>query len=354
MIVRTRTYARIGFMGNPSDGFFGKTISCAITNFCTNVTLWESPTLQIIPHRVHDPVEFPSLEDLVEVARRDGYYGGLRLLFATCKKFYEYCYERGIPLERKNFTVTYDTDIPRQVGLGGSSAIITATVRALMQFFGLTDRDIPKVLQPNLILSVEEEELDIRAGLQDRVIQVYGGTVFMDFSREFMEKDGYGRYEPLDSSLVPPLFLAYTQAFSDSGRVHSSVRHRFERGDREVIEAMRTFADYAVQAKEALKKRDYKVIAELMNKNFDLRRKIYGDKVIGEVNLRMIQIARSFGLPAKFSGSGGAIIGMYETEDQFEKLEEAYKKAGFGFTKVKVDPGYIDAASDPFPLISPK
>ena len=42
----------------------------------------------------------------------------------------------------RNFTITYETDIPRQVGLGGSSAIIAAAVKCLMNFYELTDADI--------------------------------------------------------------------------------------------------------------------------------------------------------------------------------------------------------------------
>ena len=38
-----------------------------------------------------------------------------------------------------------------------------------MEFYGIV---IPKVVQPSLILSVENDELGITAGLQDRVIQV--------------------------------------------------------------------------------------------------------------------------------------------------------------------------------------
>ncbi len=55
---------------------------------------------------------------------------------ATCKKFFEYCTNHGIALPRKNFTLSYDTNIPRQVGLAGSSAIVTSTLKCLMAFFG--------------------------------------------------------------------------------------------------------------------------------------------------------------------------------------------------------------------------
>ncbi|MCZ6678419.1 MAG: hypothetical protein O7E52_14365, partial [Candidatus Poribacteria bacterium] len=310
MIIRTQAHARIGFMGNPSDGYFGKTISCAITNFNAEVTLWESPMLQIIRHPVSDSAEFHSLSDLYEIATRDGYYGGRRLISASCKKFYEYCHNQNIELADKNFTVSYDTDIPRQVGLGGSSAIITAVIKALMAFYGLTESDIPKPIQPNLILSVETEELEINAGLQDRVIQVYGGTVFMDFSKELMEKQGHGNYEYLDASLMPPLFLAYVDEPTDSGKIHSDVRYRYEQNDPEVVGAMQTFGGYASECKTALVQSDYDRISALIEENFNLRRKIFGDPVIGEKNLEMIEIARGLGCPAKFSGSGGAIVGM--------------------------------------------
>ncbi len=58
--------------------------------------------------------------------------------------------------------------------------------------------------QPNLILSVEKEELGINAGLQDRVIQTYGGLLYMDFSKELLDERGYGDYIPLDPSAVWP------------------------------------------------------------------------------------------------------------------------------------------------------
>ncbi len=43
--------------------------------------------------------------------------------------------------------------------------------------------------RPNLVLAAEEE-LGITAGLQDRVVQVYGGVVYMDFDRGLMARSG--------------------------------------------------------------------------------------------------------------------------------------------------------------------
>src|SRR4029078_10495955 len=115
-------------------------------------------------------------------------------------------YRQNITLHNRNFSIRFESTIPRQVGLAGSSAIITATLRCLMEFYGLV---IPKVVQPSLILSVENDELGITAGLQDRVIQVHEGLVYMDFSKEKMQHTNgffHGVYEPLDIKLLPPIY----------------------------------------------------------------------------------------------------------------------------------------------------
>jgi glucuronokinase len=333
-----KTYARIGLMGNPSDGFFGKTISSCIRNFYAQVVLIESQRIKIVPHSIHDATEFSSLAELEETSIRDGYYGGIRLLYATCKRFNEYCRENGILLDSRNFSIIYDTNIPRQVGLGGSSAIIVSLVKALMDFYGLTSDHIPLYTQPNLVLSVETRELGINAGLQDRVIQTYGGMVYMNFDRSLMDASGYGLYEIMDSGLLPKLFLAYTEnPGKDSGKMHNEVRFRFNQGEKEIIDAMATFASYALEAKQALEEKNYRHFARLMNMNFDLRRKVYGDKAIGEQSLRMIEIARSLGAPSKFPGSGGAVIGVYEDEEHYNRLREAYLGHGFRFARVIPD-----------------
>jgi glucuronokinase len=154
------------------------------------VRIVQSPMLRLVPHPLNDPSNFGSLEDLHGISRKEGYLGGLRLLQATCKKFFEYCTVHGIALQKINFTLSYDTNIPRQVGLAGSSAIVTCVLQALMEFYGITDDDIPKPVQPSFVLAVETEELFINAGLQDRVIQCYGGLAYMDFSQAIMEQQG--------------------------------------------------------------------------------------------------------------------------------------------------------------------
>ncbi|XP_068098245.1 uncharacterized protein [Hyperolius riggenbachi] len=346
--ITCRSYARIGIIGNPSDGYYGKTISMTISNFWAEVTISESKKLVLVPHPLNDPTEFGSLQDLFYISRKEGYLGGLRLLQSTCKKFYQYCSDKGIALSKQNFTLRYNVNIPRQVGLAGSSAIVSATLKCLMKFYNLKDDDIPKVVQPNFILDVEKEELFITAGLQDRVVQVYEGLIYMDFSRTIVEEQGFGNYIRMDISRAPMFWLAYLQDPSDSGLIHSNVRQRWLNGDLEVVEAMRTFAGLTDKAKTAIEQKDWTTLADLMNKNLELRRSIFTDACLGPGNLKLIKIAKQHGCAVKLPGSGGAVIGLCSDRKKMVELKRSYQAEGFVFCPVSpYCPANVDAIEEP-------
>jgi glucuronokinase len=330
MIIRTKAYPRVGLIGNPSDGYFGKTISFAFGNFCAEVVLYETPELEILPSE-KDHSRFGGIAELVKDVRLHGYYGGIRLLKATVKRFYDYCEENQIELHKKNFTIRYNSNIPHGVGLAGSSAIITACLRALMAFYGVS---IAKYIQSNLILSAEVDELHIAAGLQDRVVQVYEGLVYMDFSKDIMTRQGYGDYELLDPKLLPLLYVAYREDLSEpTEKFHSNIRERYERGEPQVTNAMRYWAGLTDKLRRCLVKQETEKIRELLNSNFDRRRKIYR---LGEENVRMVGTARSIGASAKFTGSGGAIVGTYEDEQMFNQLKNKLRKLNIKVIKPKI------------------
>jgi glucuronokinase len=322
MLIHTQAFARAGLVGNPSDGYFGKTISFIVRNFKAEVVVYETPDLEILPN-TRDHSRFDSISALAEDVRRFGYYGGIRLLKATIKRFHDYCRENRIQLDDRNFTIRYRSDIPSQVGMAGSSAIITAGLRALLAFYGV---NMPRHIQPNVILSVETRELGIPAGLQDRVIQVYEGLVYMDFNQGLMERQGSGYYEAMDPALLPPLYVAYRTDLAEGTEVfHNDIRGRFNRGEPAVVEAMKFWADLTDRVKECLLHQRWDRIGALLNSNFDKRREIYR---ISEGNVRMVDTARSVGASAKFTGSGGAIVGTYADESMFNALKEKLEAIG--------------------------
>lgn len=332
MLIHKKAFARAGLVGNPSDGYFGKTISFIVRDFWAEVTLFESPEVHIEQNERDDSV-FGSVEELVRNVRQFGYYGGIRLLKAGVKRFFEYCQKEGIPIHGRNFTLRYQSNIPPQVGMAGSSAIITACWRALMEFYNV---EIPKNIVPSLVLAVENEELGIPAGLQDRVIQAYEGVVFMDFNRASIEKLGHGIYEEIDPALLPPIYVAYTTRLSEGTEVlHNDLRGRWKRGDREVVSAMYQWGNLAQRVRDMIVDGRGREIGPLLNENFDLRRRICK---LGQGNIDMVEAARSVGASAKFTGSGGAIVGTYEDEAMFERLKTALEPLEVAVIQPKVLP----------------
>jgi glucuronokinase len=318
LLLRKRAYARAGLVGNPSDGYHGKTISVIVRNLYAEVVLYEWEDVELVWSE-EDQSRFRSVQELARDVKLHGYYGGIRLVKAAIKKFVEFCQKQGLPLHNRNFSVRYHSTIPRQLGLAGSSAIIVATLRCLMDFYQVT---IPLEIQPSLALAVETEELGIAAGLQDRVIQVYEGLVFMDFSREQMREQcgyRYGVYERLDPALLPLLYVAYKDEVSEPTEVfHNDIRARYQRGEAAVVEAMNKFAGLAAHARTALLAGDVVRLAALMDENFDTRRSIYQ---LPAAQVEMVEQARRVGASAKFAGSGGAIVGIYRDEEMFGALQ---------------------------------
>lgn len=331
-MIETYAYARAGLLGNPSDGYYGKTIALVVRNFRARVLLYPSARLEIKPSKADMPI-FENLDDLYATTRWRGYYGGIRIIQALIVRFLDYCRHHGIELGNRNFTLEYETTIPLRLGMGGSSSIITAALRALCQYF---DVEISLPLQAKLILETETRELGVPAGPQDRVIQVYEGLVYMDFDRALMESQGYGRYEPMDPGLLPNLYLAYRTSLSEGTEVfHNNVRQRWLSGDPQVIQAMQTWADYAEEGRQALLSGDVTTLKRLIDANFDLRMTIYN---ISEGNLDLVHTARRVGATANFAGSGGAIVGTYEDEDMYRRLEEGMKAIGVGVVRPDVLP----------------
>ena len=316
MIIETYSYPRAAVIGNPSDGYFGKTIAFVFSNFIAKVQLYQTPMLEIKPQRV-DLTSYQNMEELVNNINFAGYYGGMRLIKGMVKVFYEYCKASNIKLTSKNFTITYNSNIPLRLGLAGSSAILTACLKALCLFYEIY---IEPAVFANLVLSVETKELGISAGLQDRVAQAFEKPVFMNFDKKIMNKQGFGEYQVLDNVYFPNFYIAYRKNLSEGTEVvHNNLKARFEIKETKVLNAMKRWAEITEEFRNALNKKDNSEMHDLMNENFNLRRSLIP---VSKGNIEMIELARSVGASSKFTGSGGAIIGTYSDEKMYNQLHD--------------------------------
>ncbi|MFA6714631.1 MAG: hypothetical protein WCS27_04605 [Victivallaceae bacterium] len=331
MIIKTKAFPRAALIGNPSDGYFGKTIAFVFSNYHAEVLMYESPELDLMPS-LRDHSSFKSIEHLAEDVGMFGYYGGIRLLKATIKKFHDYCLNHELKLDERNFTIRYQTTIPNRLGLAGSSAIITACIRALKRFYGVK---ISKPVLANLVLSVEKEELGIDAGLQDRVAQAYNVPVYMDFNRSHMKKYGYGIYKEIELPESLNLYIAFRTDLSEGSEIlHGHLREDYENGKPEVLKAMGEWAELTDKVWKCVTENKAPELHKLLNRNFDLRQEVC--TTISPKNKRMVNLARESGASAKFTGSGGAIIGTYKDEAMFCSLREKLNAEGIQVIKPQI------------------
>ncbi len=324
MTITHKAYARAGLIGNPSDGYNGKTIAFTVKNFCARVSLKASDEIRFVAGD-SDLDRYPDIHTLHDNVSRHGYYGGIRLMKATVKRFVDYCTRENITLDAgRNFSLAYESDIPQQVGMAGSSAIIIATLRCLMSHY---DVEINKRVQPSLALAVERDELGIGGGLQDRVVQVYEGLVAMDFSTmEVISGYECGRYTALSASLLPPVYVAYRPASSEPTEVfHNDLRSRFDSGDPQVVNAMKKFIALTDEALQSLYDADAGRLAMVIDANFDCRQSFC---VLNPQHVEMVETARGAGVCAKYAGSGGAIVGTFSDAAQFDELQQKMNQIG--------------------------
>ncbi len=304
--------ARAALVGNPSDAFGGAVAGLAIEEL--SVTVVAEPALSILLEAGGETLEFESFVQL-SAASAHPRSGPLALLWAVAKR---YAAERPENDDARFRLRLERSTIPPGVGLAGSSAIVIAALRALGELFGdeIENQDLPSIA-----LACERDELGIAAGLGDRVIQTYGGLVYLDLARE-----GGPKVEPLDASRLPDLFVAWRPgAPTDSGGVHREMRERFKAGDPEVVRTMREIAGLARAALKPLLTGDGGGLGILMERNLELRRSIYD---LDERHTEMADAARELGSAVNFTGSGGAIVGLFRDEEQLESVRSALNELG--------------------------
>jgi glucuronokinase len=312
-----RALARIGLLGNPSDGYEGCAIAATVRGFDATVEIEPAEHFELVAGS-DDRLVFDDLRELSQVLHTRGSYGGLRLMRAALARFTRHQPIDDCAAERLRFRMTYRTDIPRQVGLSGSSALVIAALRALGEWF---EAALPPGELAEMALAAEVEELGIAAGPMDRVIQAFEGVMFMDFAPPRSES----AYERLDPDSLPPLFMAWDpQPGIDSGRLHGGVRERWLAGEPEVRRVMQELRALTADGRKCLEAGDRDGFVNHMDENFDLRAAIFPMR---RRDRELVEIGRGAGAAVKFAGSGGAVVGAVTDPGELDRVLAAYRDA---------------------------
>ncbi|RLE64362.1 MAG: hypothetical protein DRJ47_07915 [Thermoprotei archaeon] len=293
---------RIGILGNPSDIYGGKVISMAI-QYRAHVWLKRSETFSVKTSLGEDTKLTRLIKASTLRLRREGWVEGEE------------------PLE-----VLVETNIPRESGMGGSTAIIVAYLDACRKMYRLS---FDNYRLAEMAQKVEYKELGIVAGYNDRYSIVFGGLLFMDFtgkniSREIWEGEPCAKIRSIQTNI--PLVCAYLGVRRSSSSVHAPILKRYLQGDSKVIDAVKRLVKLTEEGEKAIIQSDWEGLAALMNENYEIARKVGWAYPIDD-KLRDIGL-KNGAKAAKLGGAGNGGVMVFLAPENTKKLVKALKNAG--------------------------
>jgi glucuronokinase len=294
--------ARVGLLGNPSDLYGGRGLGFAVAELGVEVRLESGDLL--------DPLD--------------------PLFGAGWARMRSELEALSIAPGDRPWRLTFASDIPFQSGLSGSSALLIAALRAWSDWYSAP---LAPSRVAELAWRIENEDLGIRAGTLDRLVQAHGGLLAMDFARPFEP----GACEQLEPALLPPLLLAWHgRGSTPSGDVHAPVFERHRAGDPQVVQVMREVAENADRGRSALESGATGDFLRCVDHNLELRRALFP---LAPADIDLITLGRSLGAAAKLPGSGGVVLFACETAAELARVEVAARAAGHKTLRPTVEPG---------------
>ncbi|MEN8158583.1 MAG: hypothetical protein ABFS41_00780 [Myxococcota bacterium] len=225
----------------------------------------------------------------------------------------------------RGFGVSLATEIPRQSGIAGSTALVVALTHAVLAWRG--ERLDPHALA-ELARRVERERLGVQCGFVDQYLCAFGGLRHVDLAAK--GPDGEGAAFATVEDLAPrarelPFVVAYTGVRHSSDAVHRPLRERWLAGEPAVVSGYARIAELGALGKEALVRGDWPALGGWMNENHAIQRALGGSGPANEALIAVALAAGALGAKLAGAGGGGTIVALsYEPE----RLEAALREAG--------------------------
>ncbi len=200
--------------------------------------------------------------------------------------------------------VAVESNIPRSVGLAGSSAIVIAVIQVIGERFGL---ELSPMEVAAIAHGVEREDLAIAGGWQDQIVQSHGATGLMEFAGPISHRRLEVPHEPAIA-----VFISWrAQDSESSGLSHAGLQARRETSL--VRGVMEELAQCGRAAADAIEARDVHLLKEAIGQSFALRCRVMD--VLPQHQLA-VERANAHGAVANFAGSGGAVTGVMPKDEE--------------------------------------
>ncbi|TSC93571.1 MAG: glucuronokinase 1-like [Candidatus Berkelbacteria bacterium Athens1014_28] len=341
--IKIKATGRCALVGNPFDlvgqaeakmkqliEVDGAILSIPIRNLYASATLKLADEFIIIAPRS----KFKNLIDCIDELKIRGVGDWEHIADMAIVVFGEIMAKLGLEVQPLKVKIILKTCIPRQRGLSGSSGMITAIIFALLKAHNAENELTVKELA-QYVLKVENQ-LGVTAGLQDRILQaayVFDpkiDAVFMDFGVE-SRREGCD-FSPLKLSDRKRMFssaLILSSQPSHSGKVHKPIVAKLRRRGKRIIRAFSELGEIGYHARNAFMTGDWFELGGMMTATAEKRIEIYGEEVLGPLNMAIVEACRAAGVYWNFTGSGGAVVAMLpEGDESFDRLKIEVEKRG--------------------------
>lgn len=299
MIIRSKAPLRLGLAGGGTDvspycdkyggAVLNVTINmyayCTIVPTCDNKIIFESADRK--EYFEKESIDSLPIDSVLPLHK--GVYN--RIVKQFCD---------GKPL---SFHMTTYSDAPAGSGLGSSSTMVVAILKAYMEWLNLPlgEYDMAK-----LAFDIERVDIGLSGGRQDQYAATFGGFNFI----EFYENDRVV-VNPLriknwiKNELENSLVLYYTGTSRDSATIiDEQIKSTFS-GNESKLEGMHELKQYAVTMKECILKGNFSGVTDCLRQGWESKKKT--SSVISNTKIEEIYyfILSHGGQAAKISGAGG-------------------------------------------------
>jgi D-glycero-alpha-D-manno-heptose-7-phosphate kinase len=217
-----------------------------------------------------------------------------------------------------SFKMTTYSDVPAGSGLGSSSTMVVAIIKAFEEWLNLPlgEYDIAA-----LAYKIEREDIGLAGGKQDQYAATFGGFNFMEFyENEKVIVNPLRLKRWIRNELEASLVLFYTGVSRESAAIIREQIQHTDRGDAKNIENMHELKKQAVLMKEALLKGDFKGFSGCLEKGW-LAKKNIAASISNSFLEELYHYVLAHGAEsAKISGAGGGGFMMIHC-DPYRRIE---------------------------------
>ena len=298
MLIRSKAPLRLGLAGGGTD------ISSYYNIFGGYVL---NATIDMYSYCTIEPDDRGIIEFIAtDINKREKYLSSTEISVSSALPLHSGIYNRIVsdfyhrPL---SFKMTTYSDAPAGSGLGSSSTMVVAIIKAFEEWLNLPLGDYDLAA---LAYKIEREDLMFAGGKQDQYAATFGGFNFMEFYNEERVIVNPLRLKRwIRNELEASLVLFYTGVSRESASIIDEQIKHTKSGNRKSIESMHELKNQAVLMKEALLKGDFKSFSDCLSKGWMAKRNAASS--ISNLSLDgLFQFALNNGADsAKISGAGG-------------------------------------------------